>query len=434
MQGIEEKCHKLAQFSQKACKIATKLDEDLTDRLSLMDLNFSFDGLGKLYNDLGRACETSKLAKISSKCVDLAKKFAEDVSTDWLGMDIGPIDEESVGSTCENIEPQIKLNENEEGLDDSAISAVSNYNSESTNANNASDQESEIKTPLDNSVIGLEAALQDKATDDMLCSQVSEDVIHGDLDALSEVSKSNDDSPSVVSNDKTDEITAQNVGLFTIPDIFAHWPSDKLDDFTDEAFASFLSEIEHWNLDALPEVRKSHDGNSSVVPCDKKDEIRPEAFESLSLSKEINDCLEVMEEALLHDRTSNMSSSKVDDVPIKAHVDPNALAEVSKSHDVTSSVGPGDKTDETTAEADNLVNFSKPLEFGGFEDVDLKDDWEDDVDYDLDLVSYYESIKKSSKKKMAAKFISRWRSLKSCPGEVAHKSDANSADSDWEIL
>lgn len=34
---------------------------------------------------------------------------------------------------------------------------------------------------------------------------------------------------------------------------------------------------------------------------------------------------------------------------------------------------------------------------GGFEDVDLKDDWEDDVDYDLDLVPYYESIKKPSK-------------------------------------
>lgn len=45
-------------------------------------------------------------------------------------------------------------------------------------------------------------------------------------------------------------------------------------------------------------------------------------------------------------------------------MDPNALAEVSKSHDVTSPMGPGDKTDETTAEADNLVNFSKPLEFG----------------------------------------------------------------------
>lgn len=78
----------------------------------------------------------------------MAKKFAEEVSTDWLGMDIGPIGEESVGSTCENIEPQIKLNENEKGLDDSAISAVSNDNSESTSANNSSDQESEIKTPL----------------------------------------------------------------------------------------------------------------------------------------------------------------------------------------------------------------------------------------------------------------------------------------------
>lgn len=78
----------------------------------------------------------------------MAKKFAEEVSTDWLGMDIGPIDEESAGSTCENIEPQIKLNGNEEGLDDSAISVVSNYNSESTSTNNASDQESEIKTPL----------------------------------------------------------------------------------------------------------------------------------------------------------------------------------------------------------------------------------------------------------------------------------------------
>lgn len=61
---IEEKCHKLAQLSQIACEIATKFDEDLTDRLSLMDLNFSFDGLGKLYNDLGRACEVSKLAKV----------------------------------------------------------------------------------------------------------------------------------------------------------------------------------------------------------------------------------------------------------------------------------------------------------------------------------------------------------------------------------
>lgn len=78
----------------------------------------------------------------------MAKKFAEEVSTDWLGMDIGPIDEDSVGSTCENIEPQINLNENEQGLEELAISAVSNDNSESTNANNASDQESEIKTPL----------------------------------------------------------------------------------------------------------------------------------------------------------------------------------------------------------------------------------------------------------------------------------------------
>jgi hypothetical protein len=33
---------------------------------------------------------------------------------------------------------------------------------------------------------------------------------------------------------------------------------------------------------------------------------------------------------------------------------------------------------------------------GHFEDIDLKDDWEDDIDYDLNLVSYYES-KKSSK-------------------------------------
>ncbi|XP_078175024.1 uncharacterized protein LOC144568536 [Carex rostrata] len=414
---IEEKCHKLAQLSQKACEIATKLDDDLTDRLCLMDLNFySFDGLGRLYNDLGKACDVSKLAKLSGKCVDLAKKFAEEVSTDWLGMDIGPIDEESVRSTCENIEPQINLNENEQGLEEFAISAVSNDNLESADANIASDQESEIKTPLDNLVIGQKAALQDKVTDAMLYSQASEDVIHGYLDALSEVSKSNDDSTSVVSDDKTDEITAQNVGLSTIPDIFAHWPSDKLDDFTEESFDLFLSEIDHWNLDAFPEGRKSHDGNFSV------------AFDSLP------DCFEVIEEALLHDRTSNMSSSKVDAVPIKAQVDPNALAEVSKSHDVTSPVGPGDKTDETTAEADNLVNFSKPLEFGGFEDVDLKDDWEDDVDYDLDLVSYYESIKKPSKKKLAAKFFSRWRSLKSCPGEVAHKSDTNSVDSDWEIL
>lgn len=62
---VEEKCHKLAQLSQKACAIATKLDEDLTDRLSLMDLNFySFDGLGRLYNDLGKACDVSKLAKV----------------------------------------------------------------------------------------------------------------------------------------------------------------------------------------------------------------------------------------------------------------------------------------------------------------------------------------------------------------------------------
>lgn len=33
--------------------------------------------------------------------------------------------------------------------------------------------------PVDNLVIGQKAALQDKVTDDMLCSQVSEDVIHG---------------------------------------------------------------------------------------------------------------------------------------------------------------------------------------------------------------------------------------------------------------
>lgn len=47
-------------------------------------------------------------------------------------------------------------------------------------------------------------------------------ILSGYLDALSELTKSNDDSTSVVSNDKTDEITAQNVGLSTIPDIFAN--------------------------------------------------------------------------------------------------------------------------------------------------------------------------------------------------------------------
>jgi hypothetical protein len=38
--------------------------------------------------------------------------------------------------------------------------------------------------------------------------------------------------------------------------------------------------------------------------------------------------------------------------------------EVSKSSDRNSKVNPIDKTNETTDEADNLGNYSKPLEFG----------------------------------------------------------------------
>jgi hypothetical protein len=62
--NFEESRQKLAQISQRACELAQKVDENLTDTLSLMDLNFSFDGLGQLYDDLGKACEPSKLAKV----------------------------------------------------------------------------------------------------------------------------------------------------------------------------------------------------------------------------------------------------------------------------------------------------------------------------------------------------------------------------------
>jgi hypothetical protein len=62
--NFEEGRHKLAQISQRACELAQKVDENLTDTLSLMDLNFSLDGLGLLYDDLSKACEVSKLAKV----------------------------------------------------------------------------------------------------------------------------------------------------------------------------------------------------------------------------------------------------------------------------------------------------------------------------------------------------------------------------------
>lgn len=93
----------------------------------------------------------------------MAKKFADEVSADWLGLDINPIDDVELEQiACENTESESEeeLNESEEELDGDtepeyeeeldnvAISGVSNDDSKSTNANNASDQEYEGKFPL----------------------------------------------------------------------------------------------------------------------------------------------------------------------------------------------------------------------------------------------------------------------------------------------